>query len=179
MFIIWVTWIALRQLGNQDLVRSKVFAPAINVSNIVALRVDGDMIGIDAKILAHLLTHIGLVVAIFIQDKLIAHTVTAAVFHHVAAGMFQIHAVQWDVPKVGEHLRHVVVVGTGTVVAIIDNGGITVFKDIPRTVVAHPVRIVRGIHKGDIAHIDTGILETVLCTALIGRTDDTIHMAVV
>ena len=63
----------------------------------------------------------------------------AAVFHHVAACVLDVHAIHRDVPEVGKHARHVVVVRTRTVVDVVDDGRMSVLEDVPRTVVANPV----------------------------------------
>ena len=177
MLIQGVLRIALWQLGDQNLVRSEVLAPAVHVGDVVALWVDGDVIRIDAQVVAHFLTDIFFVIAVFLEHQLVAHTVTTAVFHHVAARMFKVHAVHGDVPEVGKYLRHVVIVGTGTIVAVIYNGGGTVFENVPRAIVANPIRIGGGVDKGDVVHVDTCVLEAALCTALL--LGDAINVAIV
>ena len=48
LFVVLVAGIVLRHAGNQDFVGSEVLAPAVHMGDVVALRVDGDMIRVDA-----------------------------------------------------------------------------------------------------------------------------------
>ena len=120
-----------------------------------------------------------IVLLVFLKHKVIAHAVAATIFHHVATRVFQSHSVHRNLPKIGEHLRHIVVVGTGTVIDVVDDGGVAVFKDVPRTIVTDPIRVRLGVHEGDIAHVDACILESALGLALLRTAHDAIHHAVV
>ena len=137
------------------------------------------MIGVDAEVVAHFVPDVGLVIVVFLEHQFVADAVAATVFHHVAARVGEVHAIHRDVPEVGEHLRHVVVVRTVAVVFVVNDGRGAVLEDVPRTVVTNPVGIRGGVNEGDIAHVDAGVLETVLGAALVGRAYHTIHMAVV
>ena len=91
------------QLGNENLVGSQQFAPAVHMGDVVTLWVDGDVIRIDAEVVTHFVADVCLVVAVFLQHEIVADAVAAAVFHHVAAGVFKVHAVHRDVPEGSEH----------------------------------------------------------------------------
>ena len=178
-----VAGIALRKLRNQNLVGSEVLAPAVHVGDVFTLRVDGDMIGIDAQIVVHLLANRGfidtIIFHVFQKNKIIAHAVATTVFHHVATRVFKSHSIHRNLPEIGEHTRDVVVVGTRTVVDIVDDGGVAVLKDVPRTIIAHPVGVGLRIDEGHIAHVDARTLETVLGLVLLIVAHNAIHHAII
>ena len=135
------------------------------MSYILSLRVDGDMIRVDAEIIFHPLINLFFRNALrhtFFDDDVVGDAGTETVLHHIASGVNHLHAVDRDVPIFCKMTRKHVVVRSWTVVDVIDDGSFLALKDIPRPKVANPIRVGLGNQKLTVVDIDTFRLIVVL-----------------
>ena len=146
------------------------------MGNVIALWVNGDVVGVDAEITAHLVADIVLVVAVFIQNKIIGDAVAATVFHHVASRMGQVHTIDGK-PQLFSHAnRNQVVVITRAVIDVVNDGRFQIVEDVPRCIVADPVGVGGHVVEGDVAHVATGVLKGVSSAALRTLGHQDIHL---
>ena len=146
------------------------------MGDVIALRVDGDMVRINAQVLFHFCADIGLVVVVFGEDEVVADAIATAVFHHVASGMGQVHAIYGQALLLSHVDGYHVVVLTGTVVHIVDNGRFQVVENVPGCIVADPIRVCCHVLIADVVHVASGLLEGVSGTVFLTRGYDHIYL---
>ena len=139
--IVLITAVGLGQFRNQDFIRRQIFSPAVDMSDVVVLRVDGDVIVVDAEVGKHLRAHVLLVIVVLCNDQVVADGVSASVLHHVASSVYQVHAIEGYTHEGRKSRGYRVVVLSRTVIHVVHNSGLLAGKDIPGAVVAHPVGI--------------------------------------
>ena len=161
--IVLIMAVALRQFRDQDFIWSQVFSPAIDMGNVLALGVDGDVVVIDAEVVEHLLAHVGLVIVVLFKDQFVANAVSASVLHHVASSVCQVHAIEGDIPERGKSLGYRIVFRSRAIIHVVYDSRSLAGKDIPGTEIAHPVGICCSVHKGDTIHVHSRVDETRPC----------------